>query len=306
MGSICEGNQIDGAPIVRLESAFLQADVAPQIGGRVVNLVEKRSGRQLLWHNPHLKLERCAPGSAYDPNFYGAIDELLPNDVPEPFNGVDNPDHGELWTTELDYRIPHGMLSLSGLLPLAGLRYERRMRLRDDAPELVLDYRIENVSGERRIFLWKLHAALAIQAGDTILCPARTARVVDPQYSRWARLEPFAWPYIEGNKPVNVVPPLDGTMDFLFIYDLRAGSLSWRSGSSDLTFEYRFDPAVFPYAWYFASYGGFDGHYMAILEPCTTMPLSVNEAAPLGQCSVLEAGQTLETSITIYAGPATA
>jgi hypothetical protein len=33
------------------------------------------------------------------------------------------------------------------------------------------------------------------------------------------------------------------------------------------------------------------------------MPISVNEAAKLGQCSVLEAGQALETQVTIYAGP---
>jgi hypothetical protein len=34
------------------------------------------------------------------------------------------------------------------------------------------------------------------------------------------------------------------------------------------------------------------------------MPLSVNEAAKLGQCSVLEAGEKIETRVTIYAGPA--
>jgi hypothetical protein len=42
---------------------------------------------------------------------------------------------------------------------------------------------------------------------------------------------------------------------------------------------------------------------MAILEPCTTMPLSVSEAAALGQCSVLESGEELSTQVEIYAGP---
>lgn len=306
MSTVQEGFSIDGVPVVRMESAYLQVDVAPGVGGRVVNLVEKRTGQQLLWHNPHLKLERCAPGSAYDPNFYGGIDELLPNDIPETFNGVENPDHGELWTTALDHRIEGEVLYLSGLLPISGLRYERWMRLRDDAPEMLFDYRIENVSGAQRVFLWKLHAALNIQAGDTILCPARTAQVVDPQYSRWTRLEPFPWPLIEPDKPVNRIPPYDGTMDFLYIYDLQEGRMAWQSGTSDLKFEYRFDTRVFPYCWYFASYGGFDGHYVAILEPCTTMPLSVVEAAQLGQCSRLEAGQALETRVTVYVGPAKA
>jgi hypothetical protein len=39
------------------------------------------------------------------------------------------------------------------------------------------------------------------------------------------------------------------------------------------------------------------------LEPCTTMPIAVNEAAKLGQCSVLEAGEAIETRVSIYVGP---
>ena len=33
------------------------------------------------------------------------------------------------------------------------------------------------------------------------------------------------------------------------------------------------------------------------------MPLSVGEAAELGQCSVLEGGEELATQVQIYAGP---
>jgi hypothetical protein len=32
------------------------------------------------------------------------------------------------------------------------------------------------------------------------------------------------------------------------------------------------------------------------------MPISVNEAARQNQCSILEPGQVLETSVTVYAG----
>jgi hypothetical protein len=174
--------------------------------------------------------------------------------------------------------------------------------LRSGDPTIDVDYRIQNPGSQRREFLWKLHAAMNIEPGDQIVCPARTARVVDPQWSRWKRLEPFAWPVIEG-KRADQIPPLDGTLDFLFLYDLDAGQMGWKRPSRRLSFSYSFDTQVFPYAWYFASYGGFDGHYVAILEPCTTMPLSVNEAAKLGQCSVLGAGEKIETRVTIYAGP---
>ncbi|MCS7222195.1 MAG: DUF5107 domain-containing protein [Anaerolineae bacterium] len=301
MTGIREDLSLDGTPLVRLENRFLQVDVAPSVGGRVVSLVDLATGHQFLWRNARLRLEKLPPGSAYDPNFYGGIDELLPNDIPELLNGVDSPDHGELWTMALDHRIEGSALVLSGTLPLCGLEYRRRMELRSDGPYLDLDYRIYNPTSERRVFLWKLHAALAIEPGDRIECPARTARVADPQWSRWTDVAPFPWPTIQGQR-ADIIPPKEGTVDFLFLYDLQDGRMAWRSAHRDLTFVYIFDRRVFPYAWYFASYGGFDDHYVAILEPCTAMPLSVNEAARLGQCSVLDPGQAIETRVTIYAG----
>ncbi|HEY5914161.1 MAG TPA: hypothetical protein VJA21_26535, partial [Verrucomicrobiae bacterium] len=158
-----------------------------------------------------------------------------------------------------------------------------------------------NLTGERRRFLWKLHAALNIAAGDVIDCPADRAQVVDLNYSRFATQSPFSWPQLEG-KSVNVVPAADGTMDFFYLFDLRAGRMVWRRPSERIEFAYEFDPHVFPYAWLFATYGGFLGHYTAVLEPCTTMPISVNEAALKNQCSSLEPGQKLETRVSIRAG----
>ena len=69
-------------------------------------------------------------------------------------------------------------------------------------------------------------------------------------------------------------------------------------------FSYTYDKHIFPYQWYFASYGGFLDHYTAILEPCTAMPLSVNDAKALNQCTVLQPGEELNTSVRIFAGKA--
>ena len=294
---------VDQTPVVRLENRFLRVDVAPSIGGRIVHVQDKETGYQFLWHNERLRLERSAPGSAYDPHFYGGVDEVLPSDVPEFFNGVMNPDHGELWTLPLDSRMDGDALALAGVLPSCGLAYERRLSLKADEPVIVLDYRLENRADERRIFLWKMHAALNVEPGDQIVCPARKASVADPQWSRWGNVAPFSWPIVEGRR-ADLIPPPDGTTDFIFLYDLQDGTMGWRSHSRGLEFTVHFDRRVFPYACYFASYGGLDGHYTAILEPCTAMPVSVNEAARLGQCSSLEPGEQIVTRVTIYAGPA--
>lgn len=293
---------LDGMPLVRLENALLRVDVAPGVGGRVVSMVDKASEHEFLWHNARLKLERCALGSKYDPNFYGGIDELIPNDMPERINGIDCLDHGELWTTALDARVEGETLVLTGTLPLCGLSYERRMILRPGSAHLDMDYRIGNPTSQVRRFMWKLHAALRIEPGDRIDCPARTARVVDLRWSRRDSSAPFSWPTIAGQR-ADILPAPDDTLDFFYLYDLEAGRMAWVRPTAGLTVAYTFDKAMFPYCWLFASFGRLDGHYTAVLEPCTTMPLSVNEAADLGQCtSILQPGETLSTRMTLYAG----
>lgn len=302
MAPIHDAMELDGMGIVRLESDHLVVDVAPEVGGRIVRIREKSSGHEFLWTNERLDLVRMPAGSEYDPNFYGGIDELLPSDLAERIGEYDSPDHGELWTTPLDWRVDGEWLVLSGRLPLCGLEYQRSMHLRPDGPALDLGYQIANPTSQRRDFLWKLHAALRIAPGDVIDCPARRAQVVDLQWSRFHTLEPFAWPWLE-SQPANVVPEKTGTTDFFYLFDLEAGRMTWRRPGANLAFSYRFDTRIFPYAWLFASYGGFDGHYTVILEPCTAMPVSVGEAVSKGQCSTLEAGQVLETEVTIEAGP---
>jgi hypothetical protein len=294
--------QIDGVPVIRLENELLRAEIAPGVGGKIVSLVEKRTGHEFLWRNEALRLERLSPGADFDPNFFGGIDDLIPNDYPETVDGVSYPDHGELWTTPMTPRIEDETLILETLLPLAEINYTKRVHLRQDRPYLDLDYRIENRSGQARHFMWKLHAALKVEPGDAIVCPARMARVADLHWSRWHTLAPFAWPVIEGNW-ADELPPADGTCDFFYLYDLEAGRISWESAAQGLRFGLEFDTGVFPFAWFFASYGGLLGYYTAVLEPCSGMPTSVNEAARLGQCSRLEPGQSIETGVSVYAGP---
>lgn len=301
MTGVRDGFNLDGIPLVRLESDHLRVDVAPGVGGRVVSLIGKTSGHEFLWRNRSLPLKPLPPGAEYDPNFFGGIDELLPNDIPETINGVNCPDHGELWTTPLEWEIEGDRLKLCGSLPRFGLEYQREMSLRRGSPQLDSSYRITNRSGRPRQFLWKLHAAVAIEPGDLIECPARQGQVVDLAWSRYRTLAPFGWPTIDG-QAANVIPPADGTVDFFYLFDLASGELGWRRPGKGLKLAYHFDTEVFPYAWMFASYGGFDGHYTVVLEPCTTMPISVNAAVAKKQSAQLAPNESLTTTVTLFAG----
>ncbi len=139
-------------------------------------------------------LETYEPGTDYDPNFFGGIDELIPNDIPEEIDLIKYPDHGELWTTSLDYELFEDKIVVFGKLKLSGLHYSKTVYLEKKSPIINLKYTIKNETSFQRSFLWKMHAALAIEAGDKLVTDAKRAKVADPAYSRFSDLHEFNWP----------------------------------------------------------------------------------------------------------------
>ena len=267
-----------------LQNKQISVEIAPEVGCRVVSFVHFASGYEYLWTNENVPLRRETPGTEYDPNFFGGIEELLPNDIPETIDGIECPDHGELWTLEMQtVEATNQMVRSEATMPLFGFLVEKSFTLEQNA--LVVSTSITNTSDVQKHFLWKLHAALRIAPGDRIECDAARYTAADPE---WSRRKGY------GHWEGELIPEFDGTTEFLYLQGLRKGSMSWTNGKR--RFDVEFDPEVFPYAWYFASYGGFDNHQVAILEPCTGMPISVVEAAKLQQCSVLRPGESLSTA----------
>jgi hypothetical protein len=201
----------------------------------------------------------------------------------------------------LQYDLEDDKISIYGNLKLSGLYYRKDVYLDAKSPIIYLQYKIKNETNFKRNFLWKLHAALAIKEGDKLVTSAQKAKVADPDYSRFADLDEFNWPVIE-NIDASIVSLKNKSIDFFYLYDIEQAEMQLLSGKDNHLFSYYYDKKVFPYQWYFASYGGFLNHYTAILEPSTSMPLSVNEAKLMGQCTVLEPNEEINTVVRIYAG----
>ena len=201
----------------------------------------------------------------------------------------------------LEYEMKEESLIISGTLSLSELFYEKIIETDDNSPTINLLYTIKNISNDVRHFLWKLHAALQIKEGDQLMTTAKKAKVVDTEYSRFASLDEFVWPMIEGVN-ASIIPSKNNTMDFFYLYDTAIGEMELLSADESSVFRYSYDKNIFPYQWYFASYEKFLDHYSAILEPCTAMPISVNDAIKLNQCSVLKPNEELNTVVKIYAG----
>ena len=115
---------VAGQRAVVLESARLRVTVLPELGGHVVELVDRASDVNLLWHNPRTAPRPAPYGAHFDDWWSGGWDEIFPSGDRGTLHGELLPYMGELWC------VPW---TAEGLDRRRGGRHHRE-RLRDDLP----------------------------------------------------------------------------------------------------------------------------------------------------------------------------
>ena len=295
-----------GLQALVVENSQLRLVILPELGGKLWSLVYKPLDREMFWHNNRVGPRPAAYGSAYDDWFCGGWDELFPNDAPTTFAGDAYPDHGEWWAMPFAWEVAQEPDAVTIHLHRAGVvtntAVERWITVRADTPGFTTRYRIHNAGPQPLDFLWKLHPALAINPDSRIDLPASQVQP-DAAYNDRLDKQPFAWPQARGAGGGAVdmrrVPPFAaGACDFYYATELAAGWCSLTDTESGAGFGLAFDPALFRSVWVFGAYGGWRGHYVTILEPCTGYPYQLETAVAQGTASRLEAGETLETTVT--------
>lgn len=295
-----------------IENRQLRLVILPELGGKLWSLVYKPVDREILWHNPRMAPRPAPYGAAYDDWFCGGWDELFPNDAPTTFAGDSYPDHGEWWALPFDWEITTQRTDEVTLHLWRGgvatnTLVERWITVRAGEPRIELRYRIHNAGPQPLDFLWKLHPALAISPHARIDLPACTVQL-DPAFNARLAQQPFPWPHARSTQgdliDMRVPPPASAaTCDFYYATDLAAGWCALTDAQAGYRFALTFDPAIFRSVWVFGAYGGWRGHYVTILEPCTGYPYRLEDAVAQGTASRLAAAEEIETTVTIeFAG----
>lgn len=155
-----------------LANEAVSISLAPELGGRVVSLRDRNSGREWLdgW-SPATKRRIWHPSDPTDFNTSpgAGIDECLPTVLPCRIKRKSLPDHGDLWNqaVELDSTLAKAGTFLSqwtlNSLPLA---FERRISLKNR--KVLFEYRIENLAETATPFLWAWHPLFSMKRGDQI------------------------------------------------------------------------------------------------------------------------------------------
>ncbi len=285
-----------------LENSTIRVEILPELGGKIVSLVRKETGREFLLQPPEPQRGYRQPSGKANFEDYdtSGFDECIPTvkacQYPdEPFAGQQLPDHGDLWSIPWKFNSTADEVTLEVRGRSLPYMLTRRMKLEENT--LLLNYQITNLSDADLRFLWSAHPLLAVEPGAKILLPAEVSEL-EVNWSHDERLgkggDVCTWPETIdkfGRKAnINTVAePATGTADKLFTPRLSEGVCALFYPRTNESLVFSFDPELVPYVGLWICNGGWPlsraaKHFTVALEPCTGRPDSLQEAIKRGEC----------------------
>lgn len=300
---------VEQAQVLTLENSQIKLTIRPDLGGRIDQLEDRQTGHAWLWHPPHYTPEATrtlSVGASFDDQWTGGWDEIFPNDAAGLFQGWNLVDHGELWSQRWEILNWSPLsITLSYQCQTVPVRVEKTIQLEPNRPEAKMVYWFENQSEAQIPFLFKHHAAIAIEAGDEILLPDCW---VEPAFLEFSKLigqsGKTRFPAAVGPNgeavDLRIIPASSSQLqEFYYASDLSNGYCGIRHRRTQSCLLMTFDTADFPYVWMFQSYGGWRDHYVVVVEPSTTMPFDLEEACRLQTAALLRPQEKQRRTLTL-------
>ena len=294
----------EGVPGIALQGERLRLTLFPDAGAKILDLVHRPTGVNLLWQNPRVPLRRTYPGAAFDDIWCGGWDELFPTDPPCELDGNTFHDHGDLWHGPWDWSVEHD----DGETATVHLRrhtvalpclMEKWITLRRDGLDVRFRHRLTNLGTQPLPFAWSLHVAHAIGPDSRIHLPT-AAVAAEP--SMPGRLDgsgdAAAWPVHEGVDLAAVLPPESGVTEWLYAVDPHEGWCAVDAPARSVGLAIEFDAELFRTTWLWGVYGGWRGHYVLLTEPSTSPPGGLAQNVADGTAAWIDPGGVIETAVT--------
>lgn len=304
--SLNTGGSYRGLRVITLENDLLRLQILPEAGAKIWQITYLPLSADLLWNNSRIPPARHTIHACYDDVWSGGWDELFPNDEETAILGERYPDHGELWSgaweAEPFTSADEVGVKLRFQTPVSAISVEKIITLRPGTACIHFTHCFKNLGSAAFPFLWKLHPAFNVTEQHRLDFPPMQV-VREPAFPGTLAEAPleFSWPYAQMRDrevDLRMVPRQDqGQLYFFYGDQMKSGWCALTNTATRLSCGLRFDPAIFPSCWLFASYGGWRNYNVAVLEPCTGHPLNFDALVASGRQRILQPDESLSTNV---------
>jgi galactose mutarotase-like enzyme len=303
-----------------LESEQLRTMIVPELGAKLVSLLDKRN--QLEWLvGPGLRPFKPVPyGASFVEQDMSGWDEMFPTIVAcaypaqgEKFD-ASLPDHGEVWTQPwMVEPAQAGILSLSVLGKALPYRLTRTLSYSSEAT-LKMHYELKNLGLEAMPYIWAAHPQFTCGEQAEILLPPQVTEVCNTIPAEWGWGAPetrFDWPEavsVNGQQVhINHTGPasLRQARKFFVLPETCVGWAALVRHPAGDWLRLDWDPAEIPYLGIWVDEGALNHTTVAALEPTTGFYDSLAVAYDKNEVTVLGPGAACAWTLTVRTGTGT-
>jgi len=277
-----------GFDVYWLDNEAVELGVVPELGARIISLKDRRTGREWMWHPPGgLHLFRNRPGDDFSLSPLVGMDECLPTIAACSWQGVELPDHGEVWSAPWQVDAAGwegGSLKTSVRLKILPFTFQRTITLQGN--EIEIGYRLDNHGTEDKHFLWAVHPLLRLQAGDRLDLPASTRGLLNG--AAWVDAVATAIPEKNHAK--------------IFAAPVTEGLSAVTNQTTGDRLEFEWNPEENGTLGLWLTRGGWHGHHHFALEPMNADSDALPQAAERNRCGVVAGASFVTWQIRLRVG----
>jgi hypothetical protein len=289
---------------ITMENEFISLAVLPDLGGKMISLQNKQSGREFLFRSPR-PLNKPVYGQNYADLDASGFDECFPTLAqgfyPEwPWKGTEIPDHGEVFALPWKYEVRQDDLVLS----VSGVRFPytftKIIQLKENS--VTINYELRNHCAYDFKYLWSAHPMLVVQKGMKIHLPGnprvRTDFSLHERFGKhlYETTWPNAWQADGKQADLSIVRSDDeNAATKFFTTALPEGWCGLEDPESGDFLKMEFPVEKVPYVGVWINEGGvFEAgtNYQVALEPCTGCPDKLETAIQRGEYSIVKTQST--------------
>jgi galactose mutarotase-like enzyme len=306
-----------GQEAVKLENASLQVVVVPEMGAKIVSLLDKHNQVEWLVGPGDHPFEPAPYGSVFTDQDMSGWDEMFPTinacQYPNPNSDhvIQLPDHGEVWAIPWHQK-PTNSPALSFYVEGRALPYLFSREIEFDAESVLkFSYCATNPSDDPISVLWAAHPQFLVDSKARIILPPQISQVCNvlPEEFGWGALEEWVnWP--TSTRPdgetlgLDVVgpPELNRARKFYVPPESRASWVTVLREASQDWISLSWKTEEIPYLGVWVDEGYISAETVVAPEPSTGYYDSLALAVEKGKQMVIQPGERVTWSLLIHFG----
>lgn len=281
-----------------MENEQIRTELIPTLGGKIVSLLYKPTGKEWLLDSGARPLKQPVYGSTFTEWDMSGWDECFPTINDCLFDDVGLPDHGEVWSLPWDLQIEDTAIISTVRSPIIPYRFIRKLSF-SGQNTLRMDYRVENEGEKPLPFLWVPHPQFSITEPTSIVLPAGMEELLCV-YGGYTHHTGRIYPW---NEMSVVTPKLNGNgRKFYFKGQVTEGWSELRELTSNNYLRISVSKEQVPYLGIWIDEGMFNDRVACALEPSIGYFDSLQTAIHNGTAQLVQAQGSCEWHLEIALG----